>query len=197
MNSTIRFADMSEYRESGTPARGRVFIAETGNSRCEQLLFAGRHVLSADKSRRDGGGDVGPDPNELLLMAMGSSLSMALRDFADCKKWLLDQILVRFDHPASDLHDGLQITGGSMGPEGYPAPSNWSACSTTNSRPVSWVPPTTTGLSVQAMVPVSEWRTPTRSSPCVFGDLLSGGRACAFALAGEDEASGSTRSSKR
>jgi hypothetical protein len=77
---------------------GRVIVAETGNNQHQQLLFAGRHVLLADRSALEGGGDTGPDPQSLMLMALGARISMALRASADNNGWRLEQItLLRID----------------------------------------------------------------------------------------------------
>ena len=42
------------------------------------LLLDGRHVLRVDELPAVGGGDAGPDPYELLLMALGAGTSMPL-----------------------------------------------------------------------------------------------------------------------
>jgi putative redox protein len=80
-------------------APGRVVVAETGNNQHQQLLLMGRHALVADQSKENGGDDTGPDPRGLMMMALGSHLSMTLRGFADRRGWAVDQILVYFDDP--------------------------------------------------------------------------------------------------
>jgi putative redox protein len=78
---------------------GQVVVAETGNNPHQQLILAGRHALLADRSASEGGGDTGPDPQSLLMMALGSQISMALRDSADRNGWVVEQIIVHFDEP--------------------------------------------------------------------------------------------------
>jgi uncharacterized OsmC-like protein len=78
-------------------APGRVVVAETATNRRQQLLYAGRHMLLADRSAPDGGGDTGPDPAALVMMGLGSDLSMTLRDIADAHGWKLEQIVVYLD----------------------------------------------------------------------------------------------------
>jgi len=78
---------------------GRVIVAETGTNPHQQLILAGRHALVADRLASEGGGDTGPDPRSLLMMALGSQISMALRDSADRNGWMLEQIVVQFDDP--------------------------------------------------------------------------------------------------
>jgi uncharacterized OsmC-like protein len=84
---------------------GRVIVAETGNNQHQQVLFAGRHLLLADRSALEGGGDTGPDPQSLMLMALGSKISMALRACADNNGWRLEQITLQFDDPGWDRRD--------------------------------------------------------------------------------------------
>jgi uncharacterized OsmC-like protein len=95
MNLQMNFDCQRAQRRMLSP--GRVIVAETGNNQHQQLLFAGRHVLLADRSALEGGGDTGPDPQSLMLMALGSQISMALRASADSNGWRLEQIAVQFD----------------------------------------------------------------------------------------------------
>jgi uncharacterized OsmC-like protein len=84
---------------------GRVIVAETGVNRHQQLLVAGRHILLADRSALDGGGDTGPDPESLMLMALGSQVSMALRKGAERNGWMLEEIVLQFDDAGRSLRD--------------------------------------------------------------------------------------------
>lgn len=84
---------------------GQVVVAETRNNQYQQLILAGRHALLADCSALEGGSDTGPDPLSLLMMALGSQISMALRSNADQNNWMLDQIVVRFDDPRDARDD--------------------------------------------------------------------------------------------
>jgi hypothetical protein len=49
---------------------GTVTVVEKGHG-LAQTLFDGRHSLVADEPTASGGNDTGPDPYELLLMALG------------------------------------------------------------------------------------------------------------------------------
>jgi putative redox protein len=97
MNPPLNFDCQRRQRTVFAP--GRVIVAETGNNPHQQLLFSGRHVLLADRSAAQGGSDTGPDPMALMMMALGSQLSMALRASADSNGWRLAQVVVRFDDP--------------------------------------------------------------------------------------------------
>ena len=95
MNMQMNFHCQRTQRTTLSP--GRVIVTETGNNQHQQLLVAGRHLLLADRSALAGGGDTGPDPQSLMLMALGSQISMALRASADSNRWRLEQITVQFD----------------------------------------------------------------------------------------------------
>jgi putative redox protein len=77
---------------------GSVIVASTGTGLYEQVLLDGRHSLRADEPVAVGGGDAGPSPYELLLMALGSCTSMTINLYATRKKWALDQVVVRLRH---------------------------------------------------------------------------------------------------
>jgi putative redox protein len=63
-----------------------------------QEISAGPHTLYADEPADAGGDDVGPDPYELLLGALGACTSMTLVLYARRKKWPLDGVEVRMSH---------------------------------------------------------------------------------------------------
>src|SRR5690606_11846580 len=62
-------------------APGTVLVVGTGAG-YEQKLLDGRHVLTADEPASVGGRDAGPNPYELLLMALGACTSMPLEMYA-------------------------------------------------------------------------------------------------------------------
>ena len=88
--------DAQDLQPSVTP--GTVVVATAGAGRYEQILLDGRHTLRADEPVAVGGGDAGPGPYELLLMALGSCTSMTVSLYAERKKWPIDQVVVRLRH---------------------------------------------------------------------------------------------------
>jgi putative redox protein len=77
---------------------GTVVVASTGAGPFDQIMLDGRHSLRADEPVSAGGGDAGPGPYELLLMALGSCTSMTVHMYAARKKWPLEQVVVQLRH---------------------------------------------------------------------------------------------------
>jgi uncharacterized OsmC-like protein len=96
MDNTAARQDAQTLQKSIVP--GSVIVASTDMGPFEQILLDGRHTLRADEPVAVGGGDVGPSPYELLLMALGSCTSMTINMYATRKKWALDQVVVRLRH---------------------------------------------------------------------------------------------------
>ena len=103
MTSATTRRDPSELQAS-VPA-GTVIVASTGAGLFEQVLLDGRHTLQADEPVSAAGGDRGPGPYELLLMALGSCTSMTINLYASRKKWPLEQVVVRLKHSRVHAED--------------------------------------------------------------------------------------------
>ncbi|SED91481.1 putative redox protein [Rhizobiales bacterium GAS191] len=95
--------DPSALREQVTP--GSVIVASTGQGALQQALLDGRHMLLADEPASAGGGDTGPGPYELLLMALGSCSSMTVHLYAGRKNWPLQQVIVTLRHERVHAED--------------------------------------------------------------------------------------------
>jgi putative redox protein len=80
------------------PAPGEVVVAEVGFGRFAQVVYDGKHRLTADEPVEEGGLDTGPNPYGLLMAALGACTSMTLRMYAERKKWPLKQVAVRLRH---------------------------------------------------------------------------------------------------
>jgi putative redox protein len=83
------------------PAPGEVVVAEVGFGRFAQVVYDGKHRLTADEPVEEGGLDTGPSPYRLLLAALGACTSMTLRMYAERKKWPLRHVAVRLRHGKS------------------------------------------------------------------------------------------------
>jgi putative redox protein len=77
------------------PTGGEVLVAEAGFGRFAQVVYDGKHRLTADEPVEAGGLDTGPNPYGLLLAALGACTSMTLRMYAARKSWPLKQVTVR------------------------------------------------------------------------------------------------------
>ncbi|MCZ6641224.1 MAG: bifunctional alpha/beta hydrolase/OsmC family protein [Gammaproteobacteria bacterium] len=83
---------------------GEVFIGE-GNKRFLREVTSDNHAWVADEPKRVGGDNLGPDPYEHLLAALGTCTSMTIRMYANHKKWPLDDIQVQLEHTREHARD--------------------------------------------------------------------------------------------
>jgi putative redox protein len=80
------------------PAPGEIVVAEVGFGRYAQVIYDGKHRLTADEPVESRGLDTGPSPYGLLLAALGACTSMTLRMYAERKGWPLARVAVRLRH---------------------------------------------------------------------------------------------------
>ena len=78
-------------------AKGHVRVEEKDH-RFLQHVNSDSHYWLADEPLSAGGQNIGPDPYEHLLAALGACTSMTIRMYAQRKKWPLDNILVELEH---------------------------------------------------------------------------------------------------
>lgn len=69
-----------------------------GENNFKTVMTVGRHEIIADEPENLGGGDLGPDPYDLLLMSLGSCSVITLRMYADRKKWPLEDVYIELRH---------------------------------------------------------------------------------------------------
>ena len=72
----------------------RTVRVSSGPLRYAEQISVGPHALHADELSDDGGKDVGPNPYELLLAALGACASITVRMYAERKRWPLDGVQV-------------------------------------------------------------------------------------------------------
>ena len=65
---------------------------------------ASGHALVADEPR-EAGDDLGMNPYELLLAALGACTAMTLRMYADRKEWPLESVTVELSHERTHTDD--------------------------------------------------------------------------------------------
>jgi len=78
-------------------SKGHVLIEEK-NKQFTRTVIADNHVWLADEPTKVGGLDLGPDPYEHLLAALGTCTSMTIRMYANRKKIPLDDVRVELEH---------------------------------------------------------------------------------------------------
>jgi putative redox protein len=94
--------EMDQKRQAAKPAA--VVVTETGANPAQgispltQSITIGRHRLTADEPTELGGSDLGPNPYDLLLSALGACTAMTLRLYAEHKGWSLEKVSVHLNH---------------------------------------------------------------------------------------------------
>ena len=69
---------------------------ENGSLRHE--VEVGRHRLTADEPKKNGGTDAGPNPQELLAASLASCTAVTVEMYADRKGWEIGDVVVDVDY---------------------------------------------------------------------------------------------------
>lgn len=99
---------MKKEKESKSIKEKNQVIVRTGEDHYRTEIRARGHSLFADEPEEAGGANLGPNPYDYLLIALGSCTSITVRMYADRKKWDLEAIEVRLTHDkihADDCED--------------------------------------------------------------------------------------------
>lgn len=83
----------------------RNVVVNAGASRYVQNISVGPHLLQADEPNDAGGNDVGPNPYELLLAALGACTGITVRMYAERKQWPLRSVQVRLAYSRIHAED--------------------------------------------------------------------------------------------
>jgi putative redox protein len=76
---------------------GEILVQER-NNQLTRNVFSDNHFWLADEPIELGGENLGPDPYEHLLAALGTCTSITLRLYANHKHWPLDDVIVELSH---------------------------------------------------------------------------------------------------
>jgi len=112
----LDIVDVNQEAASGTAPdieKGHVFVAEQ-NKKFTRKIYTEDHQLIADEPLSANGSNLGPNPYELLLAALGACTSMTMRMYATRKNLNLDNIEVTLKHDhihAEDCSDCDANTG--------------------------------------------------------------------------------------
>ena len=69
---------------------------EDGSLRHE--VEVGRHRLTADEPKKNGGSDAGPNPQELLAASLASCTAVTVEMYADRKGWDIGDVVVDVEY---------------------------------------------------------------------------------------------------
>jgi putative redox protein len=83
----------------------RSVFVHSGSLRYDQNISIGSHVLKVDEPTEHGGDDVGPNPYELLLAALGACTSMTVQMYAERKQWPLHGVQVSLSYARVHAED--------------------------------------------------------------------------------------------
>jgi uncharacterized OsmC-like protein len=76
----------------------RVTVQSIADHNYALMINDGKHAFVSDEPVSEGGDDLGPDPYELLLAALGACTAMTLVMYARHKQWPLYEISVHLTH---------------------------------------------------------------------------------------------------
>ncbi|MCH7815860.1 MAG: alpha/beta fold hydrolase [Proteobacteria bacterium] len=91
-------------RQESSLTKGHVLVTEK-NTQFTRTVLSDTHVWMADEPSSAGGADLGPDPYEHLLAALGTCTSMTLRMYAKSKDIPLDDVTVELQHDREHVTD--------------------------------------------------------------------------------------------
>jgi putative redox protein len=95
-----------------------ILVYETGASKYQNAVIAGRHHLLADEPESVGGLDSGPTPYNYIAIALGACTTMTLRMYAEYKKLALGRVSVSVNHgkvPVEHCEDCGEVVKGRTG----------------------------------------------------------------------------------
>jgi len=94
----------SKETQSHSVSKGHVVVEEKDYV-FTQHVYSDDHQWLADEPENAGGKNLGPDPYEHLLAALGACTAMTIRLVANKKQWPLDSVQVELSHERSHQKD--------------------------------------------------------------------------------------------
>ena len=87
----------TSHNPADRPGKGRIIVEEKDHV-FTQIITSDGHTWLADEPASLGGANLGPDPYEHLLAALGSCTAMTIRMYATRKNWPVEHIKVELSH---------------------------------------------------------------------------------------------------
>lgn len=103
-------AQSSKADERERVLGGHVIVGEV-NRKFTRRVSSDNHRWIADEPSTMGGDDLGPDPYEHLLAALGTCTSMTLRMYANRKNWPMDDVHIELSHRRAHIEDCADCDG--------------------------------------------------------------------------------------
>ena len=100
----IRYLPDEEAVPLKTVAAGKVYVGEV-NQKFLRQVNSDDHGWVADEPTKMGGQNLGPDPYEHLLAALGTCTSMTIRMYANRKQWPLSDVDILLTHSREHAQD--------------------------------------------------------------------------------------------
>ena len=88
--------------------KGEIIVGE-GNHKFLREVSSDDHFWWSDEPKAVGGDNLGPDPYEQLLSALGTCTSMTMRMYANHKGWKVDDIQIQLSHSRQHTSDSEKI----------------------------------------------------------------------------------------
>ena len=85
----------------------KVFV-NSRPSKYAQAVSVGSHVFQADEPVDVGGGDIGPNPQELLMASLGACASITAQMYAKRKQWNLQSVHIDVVHERALAPDNAE-----------------------------------------------------------------------------------------
>jgi putative redox protein len=99
-----RYIPVASDKQRPAVATGHVLVGEA-NKKFLRQISTDDHAWVADEPKKVGGENLGPDPYEHLLAALGACTSMTIRMYANHKKMPLDDVDITLSHSREHSKD--------------------------------------------------------------------------------------------
>lgn len=86
----------------------KISVISCDDTRFQQKIQAGPHIITADEPKSLGGDGTGATPISLMLAALGSCTSMTLKMYAERKGYMIEKIETYLSHEKRGDRDHIE-----------------------------------------------------------------------------------------